>query len=64
MVDWEPARTYTYTVAVTVSEYVGKMTARLIQALKVNPEKIHAIGFGLGKRKLSFLSLHNTTTKI
>lgn len=48
LVDWEPARTYTYTVAVTVSEYVGKMAARLIQSMKVDPSKIHVIGFGLG----------------
>ncbi|CAL8143834.1 unnamed protein product [Orchesella dallaii] len=48
MVDWEPARTYTYTVAVTVSEYVGKMAARIVQAMKMDTSKVHVIGFGLG----------------
>jgi len=48
IVDWEQARMYSYTVAATVSEYVGAMAARFLLEIDADLNKVHAIGFGLG----------------
>jgi hypothetical protein len=48
MTDWAQARMYSYTVAATVTEYVGVMASRLVLELGVDLSKLHVIGFGLG----------------